>query len=276
MSFNWTTAPTRGCSWASVTRPCRLRVPASSSLSFFFWPASKTAQTAISRRMESGLFVLFFFVLVLVVILKIVQIVFVVVARGKLERRDAADVQARATLLANERIAFVEFLLIHVHSRGAQRAVHHSNPPATYFYHDRGTGWSSRLRRLGGAPEIGGRQRHHGLFQVLSGLDHVGQMQGGQLHAPRIGQGMAGFPAQREQIRMGQGDDLLLLGFSLGPQKILHIHSVGMADGDAGLKPAEFHFPGASEGIGSGAKAAGVVWHFSSVALGSSCAAFTG
>src|SRR5207253_10934066 len=60
---------------------------------------------------------------------------------------------------------------------------------------------------------------------------------------------------------MRKGENFFLFFLALGPENELYVHGVGVADGDASLQPAEFHFPGAPERIGSSLEAAGVFEH---------------
>src|SRR5579862_8561896 len=86
-------------------------------------------------------------------------------------------------------------------------------------------------------------------------------MHGGQLQAPCIGQGMSGVAAQGEQMRMRQGQYLFLLRLAVCPHHEFDVHGIRMANGNAGLKPAELHLPSALERIGSGLKPAEIVSH---------------
>ncbi len=63
---------------------------------------------------------------------------------------------------------------------------------------------------------------------------------------------VAGLLGQREQHRMRQGYDFLLLVLALGPNDELYVHSIRVANGDAGLQPAKLHLPGAAKRIRTG------------------------
>src|SRR5579885_3031159 len=92
--------------------------------------------------------------------------------------------------------------------------------------------------------------RDYGFLHVFIRLDHALEMERRQLHAPGIGERFAGLCAQPQQLGMTQRDDLLLLRLVRRPDVKLHIHSIRMADGNTGLKPAKLHFPDAAERIG--------------------------
>ena len=66
---------------------------------------------------------------------------------------------------------------------------------------------------------------------------------------------MAGFRAERQEMRMRQGDHLLLLLLSFGPQNEFDVDGIGVANGDPRLEPSELHFPGAAKRIGTSLKA---------------------
>src|SRR6185369_12853477 len=102
------------------------------------------------------------------------------------------------------------------------------------------------------------RQCHQRFLQIFTGFDHVPQMACSQTSTPGIGKRVAGLAAERQQERMRQGDDPLLLVFAFRPHDKLDVHGVGVTNRDAGLEPAELHFPDATKRVGTGLEAADV------------------
>jgi len=109
--------------------------------------------------------------------------------------------------------------------------------------------------------DLSGLHGDQRLLDVLTAFDHVLEMQRSELEAPGIGERMADFRAYSEQRRMRQRDHAFFQRLAFGADTELHVHSVGMADGDAGLEPAEIHLPGAAEGIRAGLEVAKVLDH---------------
>src|SRR5579875_669445 len=95
-------------------------------------------------------FVLYLVFVFEIFVLEIFILFFVVVLGRKFQRRNPADAQIRAALLANQRVAFIQFFLIHIDDRvthwtidhlypSFRRALSNRAPPLHYFmYHDGG------------------------------------------------------------------------------------------------------------------------------------------
>src|ERR1700693_97528 len=136
-----TTAPTRRFSCASITTPCTMR-SLSSSLSFLSndktadakQVRNKLATIALRVTLNSPftvttsppIFLLFFFVVagVAVFLLFVLQVILGL----QFQRADACDFQIGATLVAAQRIAFIDVTFIHIDFGVAFRAKHHMNP----------------------------------------------------------------------------------------------------------------------------------------------------
>ena len=60
------------------------------------------------------------------------------------------------------------------------------------------------------------------------------------------------FSLSGQQRRMRQRDHALLKRLAARRDSELHVHGIGVADGNAGLEPAKVHLPGAAERVGPG------------------------
>src|SRR5262249_12739369 len=86
------------------------------------------------------------------------------------------------------------------------------------------------------------------------------------LHAPSVCDRVARLAAEVEQQGVRQRQNLFLFLLTLRPQIKLHVHRIGVTDGNSRLEPLKLHFPFASERIRAGAESAAIIGHVFSVA----------
>ena len=118
-----------------------------------------------------------------------------------------------------------------------------------------------RLRILGGGGEVCGRQGDQDFLQVLARFDHAPQMGRGDFQTPGIGQGVAGFAAERQKVGMPQRQYAFLAFLTVRPDHKLDVHGVGVTDGDSSLQPSKLDLPNPPEGVGTSFKATRIIGH---------------
>jgi hypothetical protein len=231
-----------------------------------------------SRLLPLVLFLVLFFLVVLIFLVDVI-IFFVVVFIdiGQLfdfERVGPYNGYFRAALLTGKLVAFVEFVFF---KRPSLRRKLDSSPSALppqvdkyrsehpHCTHAIAASYqyltvviihaiSASYRRGGVEPcgmplQIGGRCRDESFLHVAVSFDHFSQVKRGESRHPAVGQWLSCVLAQRDQVGVIDGHDLLSDVVGLLDLE-LYIDRVTVADRDRILLPAELHLPDTSVRIG--------------------------